>query len=380
MGQTTEAPAAPRKNYLCVQALRAVAAGLVVVHHAITLWLNWITKTPQARHWTNAAAGVDIFFVISGFVMTVSLPGLAGKRNKAGVFLWRRFTRIVPLYWAALTLTLGETLVNRAAALDTLLTPWRVAASYLFIPARNGHGELYPLVTVGWTLNYEVFFYLLFAGALALNVSPVAFLTPLLTAIALLGMVRPATWPDFTSLASPQVIEFLFGMLLAHAAMRGKLPKTVWAGVLLVAGFVSLMLMPEVPSAWGYLAWGLAATAVVAGAVGLEGALGSRLPAWLLAAGDASYALYLTHNFLLPHVGNLLTKLHMTGYPALAAAIVLSLAISFPVAALVHRFVEKPLMNLFKKKGEGKIKNRNQKIEELAPVVVPVVPVVVKEG
>jgi len=52
----------------------------------------------------------------------------------------------------------------------------------------------------------------------------------------------------------------------------------------------------------------------------------------------------------------LLTKLHMTGYPALAAAIVLSLAISFPVAALVHRFVEKPLMNLFKKKGREKSK------------------------
>ena len=260
---------APRKNYLCVQALRAVAAALVVVHHSISLWLDWIMHTPNARHWTNGASGVDIFFVISGFVMAISLPGLAGKENKAGVFLWRRFTRIVPLYWAALTVQLAQIKLNPAMAAQNILTPWRVAASYLFIPARNGKGDMYPLITVGWTLNYEVFFYLLFACALMLNVSPLAFLTPVLGAVALLGLVRTQAWPDCTSLLSPVVIEFLFGVILAHFALRRKLPGKALAAVLLVGGFISLMLMPEVPSPWGYLAWGLSATAVVTGAVGL---------------------------------------------------------------------------------------------------------------
>jgi len=367
MGQTTESPAGPRKNYFCVQALRAVAAALVVVHHSISLWLKWIMNRPNAPHWTNGAAGVDIFFVISGFVMAISLPGLAGKPNKAGVFLRRRFTRIVPLYWAAITLTLAQIKLNPAAALASVLTPWRIAASYLFIPARNGNGEMFPLVTVGWTLNYEVFFYLLFAAALALNVSPLAFLTPVLTAVALVGMVRPATWPDFTTLASPMVIEFLYGMVLAHLATRRKLPGTAWAALLLGGGFVTLMLMPPSPAPWGFLAWGLPAAAMVVGAVALEGQLGGRLPKWLLAAGDASYALYLTHNFLLPHVGNALKKLHVTGTPALAAAIVLGLGISFPAAVLVHRYVEKPLLNLFKKRRESA-----EKIEIGEPRVAPV--------
>jgi len=333
--------------------MRAVAAMLVVLHHSISMWLDWIVKQPLARHWTNGAAGVDIFFVISGFVMTISLPGLAGKPNKAGVFLWRRFTRIVPLYWVALTLTIAQTKLNPTAALHSLLTPWRVAASYLFIPANNGRGEMFPVVTVGWTLNYEVFFYFLFAAALALNVSPLAFLTPVLTAVALVGMMRPATWPDFTALASPMVIEFLFGVILAHLATRRKLPGAAWAAVLLVTGFLTLMLMPEYPASLRFLTWGLPAAAVVVGAAAIEGQIGGRLPKWLLAAGDASYALYLTHIFVLSHLGNALQKLHFTGMPALAMAIVLGVGISFPVGLLVHRYVEKPLMTAFKKRRQG---------------------------
>jgi len=350
MGASIEPAAGARKNYYCVQALRAVAAGLVVVHHSISMWGNWLMHRPGGPRWTNGAAGVDVFFVISGFVMAISLPGLAGKRNKAGVFLWRRFTRIVPLYWAALTLRVVQLTARPTTALNSILTPWRVAASYLFIPARNGNGEMFPVVTVGWTLNYEVFFYLLFATALVLNISPLAFLTPCLTALALVGAVRPAAWPDFTALASTLVIEFLFGVILAHVATRGKVPGKAAGGVLLFGGFAALLLMPEAHAPWGFLAWGLPAAAVVTGAVALEGEWGGRLPGWLLEAGDASYALYISHTFILPYMINAMGRMHMTGGMALATAIVAGLAISFPAAVLVHRYVELPLMNMFKKK------------------------------
>ncbi len=295
--------------------------------------------------------GVDIFFVISGFVMAVSLPGLAGRRNKAGVFLWRRFKRIVPLYWAAITFRIAQIEFN-PAALNTVLTPWRVLSSYLFIPAKNGNGEIFPVVTVGWTLNFEVMFYLLFAGALALRVSPLAFLTPCLTAVALVGMMRPASWPDFTSLASPLVINFLYGMILARLAMRRKLPGTALGALLLGGGFVTLMLMREPPWPWGFVLWGLPAAAMVTGAVALEDALGPRLPGWLLEAGDASYALYLSHLFILPFLARPMQWVHLSGTPGLVAAGAMGLAISFPAAVLVHRFVERPLMGVLKK-GEG---------------------------
>jgi peptidoglycan/LPS O-acetylase OafA/YrhL len=353
MGSTTEQTGV-RKNYLCLQALRAVAAGLVVVHHSITTGLDWIMHQTGGLRWTNGAAGVHIFFVISGFVMAISLPGLAGKPNKGRVFLWRRFGRIVPLYWTAITVRLVQLKLRPSASLNCALTPWRIAASYLFIPARNGRGDMFPVVEPGWTLNYEVFFYLLFAAALALNVSPLAFLTPCLTALALVGMVRPAAgWPDFTSVASPLVLEFLYGVVLAHLATRRKLPGNALGALLLGGGFLALMLVPEGHAPWGFVLWGLPAAAIVTGAVALEDELGGRLPKWLLEAGDASYALYLSHTFILPYMGNAISRLHVTGVPALAAVVVLGMGVCFPAAVLVHRYVEKPLMGLFKKPREG---------------------------
>jgi len=129
-------------------------------------------------------------------------------------------------------------------------------------------------------------------------------------------------------------------------------------------GFLTLMLMPLSPVPSEFLAWGLPAAAIVTGAVAIEGQLGARLPKWLLEAGDASYALYITHTFLLPYLGNRMSKLHFTGTPALAASIILSLAISFPVALVVHRYVEKPLMNLFKKRRAEKSKVPTRKFRE----------------
>jgi len=351
-------PKTPAKNYHCVQALRAVAAGMVVLHHSITAWLDWVVRRPGAHQWGNGAAGVDIFFAISGFVMAISLPGLAGKSNKAGVFLWRRFTRIVPLYWGATTLKLVLLKLRPAGGAGApVLTPWRIAASYLFIPARNWKGEMFPVMDAGWTLNYEVFFYLLFAAALALNISPLAFLTPCLTAVALLGMARPASWPDATSLASPLVIEFLYGVILAHLAMRRKLPGNFSAAILLVGGFLTLLIMPQTSAEWRFIPWGVPAAAIVAGAVALEGKLGSLMPKWLLEAGDASYALYLVHTLLLPLIGSVVGRFHLKGPVGLAAVITLGMGISLPAAVLVHRLVEKPLIALLKKKRQAEAKD-----------------------
>jgi peptidoglycan/LPS O-acetylase OafA/YrhL len=349
-GRTAGTSDGTGNNYLGVQALRAVAAALVVLHHSIMMWLAWIVHRPTAPHWRNGASGVDIFFTISGFVMAISAPGLAGKANKAGLFLSRRFTRIVPLYWGATTAKIAILKLWPSAALNPVGTPWRILASYLFIPANNGKGEMYPVLDVGWTLSYEVFFYLLFSAALALDLYPLAFLAPCLTAVGLVAMLRPATWPDFTILASTMVIEFLYGVILAHLVTRKKLPGSRVGMLLLAGGFAALMLIPQAPPNWKFLAWGLPAAAVVTGAVALERKYGARLPKWLLEAGDASYALYLVHTFIMPFLGNILGRLRLPGTVSLAAAIVLGLGISFPVSLLVHRWVEKPLMSLFKKR------------------------------
>src|SRR5690348_7613306 len=104
-------PAAPVSrgvgSFLTIQALRAIAALLVVVYHAFEMWDLRVTPGAGGPAWSNGAAGVDIFFVISGFVMVVSSQRLLKRAHAGLIFLRHRVVRIVPLYWLLTTLKLA---------------------------------------------------------------------------------------------------------------------------------------------------------------------------------------------------------------------------------------------------------------------------------
>ncbi len=293
--------------------------------------------------WRNGESGVDIFFVISGFVMAVTLPGLAKFEHKAWVFLQRRLVRIVPLYWIFTTLRLLRLEYAPPVGEQSAGSLWHIIASYLFIPAAGANGSVGPLLTVGWTLNYEMLFYLLFALALALEIRPLVFLLPTLGALALVGWHDHPSWPAVTTLASPIVLEFLFGVVLAHFALQGRLPSARMGILLFLAGFAAIVMIPpnSLPRS---VFWGLPAAAIVTGAVAAEGAVGKGLPRWLLELGNASYAIYLVHLFVVSVCWLALLRLHQTGTVALVEMIVLGVAGSAAAGVVVHRLIELPLM------------------------------------
>ncbi len=341
----------PSRTYFGVQALRAVAALLVVVHHAESSWRDRILGTPHAPlPWPNGQAGVDIFFVISGFVMAIALPGLAGRANPGGAFLWRRFIRIIPLYWIFTTLKLLRYHFGPQTADQSPGSTWHVLASYLFIPAADDGGAPIPLLAVGWTLNFEMVFYLLFALALFLEVTPVAFLVPTLGTIAAVGWFDHPSWPAWTSLASPLVLEFLYGVLLAQFACKRRLPGPLAGAALFIGGFALILTLQLPLYAARAFTWGLPAAAIVAGAVALEESLGRKLPKFLLEIGNASYSIYLVHLFVVSIVWVAFRRFGLTGAPALAGMIVVSLGLNIVAGEIVHRCVELPLMNLLRGK------------------------------
>ncbi len=340
-------PAAARKTYFGIQALRAIAAGLVVVHHAAVYWLEHVHPgTPAASLWRGGASGVDIFFVISGFVMTVTAPGLAGKANKAWVFLERRLVRVVPLYWIFTTLSL----VRTAAGGQPVDSAGHILASYLFIPSYDAGGALFPVVGIGWTLNYEMLFYFLFATALALEVPLLAFLLPAMLGLAAVGFLDHSHWPAFTAFASPMVLEFLFGVLIAHATLQGRRLPPLACAALFMGGAAAIAMIPlnDPPLRW--LAWGVPAAAIVAAMVGLEDFVGRRLPQWLLEAGNASYALYLVHRLMLSIAWATLLWLGQRGSALLLGEMIVgSVGLSLVAAEVIHRLIELPLMKFFKR-------------------------------
>lgn len=341
-------------RYEGIQALRFVAALLVVVTHA-TFYVSE-RLVPDHPVWSNGAAGVDVFFVISGFVMVVSSQGLIGRDDGARTFLLRRLSRIVPLYWVATTLKVAAILAVPAAVLNGGIDVAHIVKSYLFIPSYNEQGGLHPVVAVGWTLNFEMFFYIAFALALWLRVPPLPFVGLIFAALSVAALFREPDWPALAFWLDTIVLEFVAGMVLARLCIDGaRVPPAVAATMVLV-GFAGL-LWPwgEVPGMMRVLVWGIPAVLIVAGVALLEPVLQGRVPASLMSLGDSSYALYLFHPMIAPAAPALLAKAALPNVPL---SILLSIALSIGVALVVYRFGERPVTARLKGVVEGRDRRR----------------------
>ena len=357
---------AEKESYLGVQALRGVAASMVVVHHASQLW-STVASNNRAPFWENGAAGVDIFFIISGFVMAVSTFSRGSAHPSAGKFLERRITRVVPLYWL---ITLFYVLrvefhMHRlheiAHGLELDVTPWHLLASLLFIPYRNAIGDVQPLLVVGWTLSFEMFFYALFAAVLAMRLGLVKTLTVILVGLAAIGVFRQADWPAYTILVNPLLLEFLAGVWIGHLVLRGYQTPAGISGVLGVLAVPVLFFMPRASGEnLRVLQWGGLALLIVHGTVMLERWLAPALPRWLLLVGDASYSLYLSHMLVFSLLVKLFMRFHVmvpgvTSRWSEALAIAVCLPVAIGVAVPLYRWVEAPMLAYLRRRTHTRI-------------------------
>ena len=337
-------PASPARtvSIRSVQLLRAVAALFVVAFHSTVLWHDKFDA--RVVPWANGNAGVDLFFVISGFIMVLSSRRLAGLADGWSRFIKLRLVRIVPMYWLVTAAKLAAIAAVPAMALHTRPTSWNVAASFLFVPSRDALGAVRPVLDVGWTLSFEMLFYVAFAAALLFRRDPLVVVGPAMVVLALAhGVARPG-WPAVTTLADPIVLEFVFGLVIGRLAVRtGPLgPRALWPA-LLMASLAGLALA-STDGPWERTAiWGVAAAFALYGAVLGESWLGTRIPEFAVQVGEASYSLYLTHGFVLPVVAVLLARSRLHGPPLGAVLVVSCVALSTLAAMIAYRFIEVPI-------------------------------------
>ena len=316
-----------------------MAAFLVIIYHVVEQWTTHIPGYPAGEYWPNGSAGVDIFFVISGLVMTMSAQRNAGRVHPVWTFSKDRIIRIVPLYWVVTTLKIAVVLVVPALATRTTLDPLYVLGSYALLPVRDATGSIAPVLPVGWTLTYEMFFYILVAVALAIRTPLNRVCVPVLLAFAALALVGPSN-----GFPNTIVIEFMFGIVIGNAVPR--LQSLHWT-VGMIVGLAALALLLVVPGISGLarpLTWGLPAAFIVAAVVSTELSMRRWLPRWLLAAGNASYATYLTHGFVVPAVFLLCVRSLPLDWAGLTATIIVSLILSGILGQITHQIVEKPLL------------------------------------
>jgi exopolysaccharide production protein ExoZ len=304
-----------------LQYLRALAAIGVVLFHA-----SLAARTPLGF----GAYGVDIFFVISGFVMVWITSG----ETRPLPFLAARLRRIVPLYWIVTVVAIAAVTIRLG---DFPFGPGGLGSSFLFLPYGPPGPERHymPIHQVGWTLNYDMMFYAVLAAALVLR-RPLQLIavTAALLALAAIGVfLQPQTAPlEFWS--DPIILHFLGGAWLAAAIRPSEAGLPRWLAVCAVLALLVLLPVPRI------------AILLVGGLVLLD--LKGLIPkSPLLLLGDASYSIYLWHPFAIAACAFAARSLSVPPALLLPLATLAGIAIGL----LGYALIEKPLLRAFGLRG-----------------------------
>ena len=335
---------------LTLQVARGTAANLVVLAHLFAVEGKYTHGGVLPSFTYYGVAGVDLFFVLSGFIMVA----VAGRGVGPWEFLWRRAARVYPTYWLVTLVVLAVTMVAPEMANSSINEPISIWRSFLLVPARTP-----PLLAVGWTLVHEIYFYLVFAILLALRI-PVRFG---LIAWGLVLLTVTMTMPNATAaspvlslVTNPLTAEFMMGSIVGLLWVRRRTPGAVSVGVIGVAAFAfSLVYLAPALSlstsahldTWRVLIFGIPSALVLYALAAAEHRTEPPLPQkWFVAIGEWSYAAYLVHVLVISAIGRVLVLFVPAG--SIGASLVLvwvGIVMANVAGAVIHILFERPTLN-----------------------------------
>ena len=335
---------------LNIQALRGIAALLVVSFHLIPIEEKYgAGESILPAFFKHGMFGVDLFFVISGFIMTSITRGQFQNTSNALKFLYHRASRIYPIYWFYSALVLIVFLIRPEWVNSAQDNQVNILSSFLLWPEST-----LPLINVGWTLIHEMYFYLVFSVLLVFLSEKKLGLSLLLWGVAVIvaDFYLVTNNPVLNLIAHPLTLEFIAGCFLAIHFRK----DSGWGFTLLlvISAAVTLVILTvlngsEIPNGWWRVGiYGVPATAVLYCLVVAE-RKNLVLNIYLSKLGDASYSIYLMHVLVLSAAGRALYALS-TSYPISNAAMVIILCLFVIISGLVsYRIIEQPLLKASRK-------------------------------
>lgn len=351
------------RKLLRIQQLRAIAAILVVHAHVLDLQLSLPRQAIQSRFFylqDFGAFGVDLFFVISGFIITLVSSGYTGEWA-AGRFFLKRMFRVIPLYWL---LSLVFALIG-LLRLRYLMIYGSLKASFFLFPFWQQGTVPAPKINAGWTLYFEILFYTIVS--ICMFFSRKHYLRLLVTVMGLLmlaDVVFFAHHPMWLQLAGNRImLEFLAGVGLALVYRDPLLARRYFPAI---AAFLAVLLcLAMVVGGYGGISessgtitgllsfrraifWGLPAALLVLAAAIKDHRSPTITMQWLAAIGDASFSIYLTHLFFAHLLYGLWLNWINCPFPG-DLQVLLSIVFAVTMGMLVYKWIEKPLVNRLNK-------------------------------
>jgi exopolysaccharide production protein ExoZ len=347
---------------LTLQMARGVAANLVVLQHLTEFEAKYAgTRLPGVLHYGDL--GVDIFFVLSGFIMVA----VAGRNVNALQFLWRRAVRIYPTYWLA-TLIMIAAAVSVPGLVHEQLASIPLWRSFLLIAAVPKQ----PVVSVGWTLVHEVYFYLVFATFLAFRIPYLLGTIVWAAVIIAVTVVLPhdviKSSPVLEMATSPLTFEFMMGLVIGMLWIDWPAPRVLTNFGAAVPALFVLLLLPVIGMHYHFFAYetafgvfpfgdtrylvavrvlvfGIPIALILYSLAAYETRLSKRVPRLLVAIGDWSYSIYLFHFMVLSAIGRAVLWLFPEhGRYASVMLFVVGFLVVNLAGAIVHVLFERPTL------------------------------------
>lgn len=331
-----------------VQILRGYAAMLVVVTH---LWSEGVISS-VFRFSRIGGLGVDIFFIISGFIMCYSIRDRISPGDSVQ-FLKKRICRIYPIYLLVLIPFLIQYLAQSSSAND-LVDPMLIIGNLLLLPSFFDGANYRMLVGPAWTLTYELFFYVLFAGAMVLSASKnraiYVVMSSIVVMVALVNFFglkgARLQWSNFQYMVGDTLmLNFVIGSICYF--IWKKYYRPIFSTWMAMAAVIALTMIALLMGKFGFpriVSLGLPAGAIVLIFLFAEFEM-KRLIKPLLFIGSASYSIYLVHA-VVAHwkylvIGRGAHENDLTGILLTITAVVLGCAfyvvVEKPISVIVHR-------------------------------------------
>lgn len=340
-----------------IQALRGVAVVLVLFYHVMLherKYGRFDLLLPD--FFQVGASGVDLFFVISGFVITTVTQRQFGKGGAVKEFVWNRVTRIYPVFWFYwLLFVLAFYLFPQSMVTTSLGGAFAVARSFLLLPQ-----DQFPILSISWTLVHELYFYLVFTFFMLLferkHLTKLlfAFFFFMIAGNLIIASVNFGNAAWLKLITHPLTLEFIAGCLISELIYKGGARRYGLASI--ITGAIGLVVLSAVflkpvywavPEGWArVLLFGIPSACIVYGATALEIQSGKQISKALNLIGDASYSTYLSHAMVFSVTGVFFSKI--TIIKTNAVLIVLMFAAAIAWGMISYFFVEKPILSFFR--------------------------------